>query len=174
MTESNATRPEVTGTLLPCPFCGGDAELFTDHDERSEALIAGHPINVFVKDEFHGVRCTRCDVGQTNPFVEAKYAITAWNHRTAAEASAKAEIAELRADKARLDWLQEEMNDVRWISGQATPVCSPSDEVGVRIVSHWQAKPRERVEAENWNENLRAAIDDARALLARDKDGESA
>jgi hypothetical protein len=71
----------------------------------------------------------------------------------------------LREDKARLDWLQSEMNDVRWISGGGTEMCSPSDEVGVRIVSHHMAKPNERVEAENWNEDLRAVIDKARTTL---------
>ena len=85
----------------------------------------------------------------------------------AALTTARAEAEALRADKERLDWLQSEMNDVRWISGQGTEACSPSDEVGVRIVSHWQAEPRERVEAENWNENLRAAIDEARAALSK-------
>lgn len=86
--------------------------------------------------------------------------------RTAAEAASQAEIEPLRQDKERLDWLQAEMNDVRWISGHGTGMCSPSDEVGVRIVSHWQAEPRECVESENWNEDLRAAIDEARQAKA--------
>lgn len=67
-------------------------------------------------------------------------------------------------DTARLNWLQSEMFDVRWLSAPGNEMCSPSDEVILQIVSHHMAEPRERVEAENWNENLRAAIDEARAL----------
>lgn len=68
------------------------------------------------------------------------------------------EVERLREDKARVDWLQREFCDVRWIS-------DGEDGVGLRIISHHMAKPQERVEAENWSEDLRRAIDEARAAL---------
>ena len=101
-----------------------------------------------------------------SPYMAAE-AAAALTTATAEAEALRAEVERLRADKERLDWLQSEMNDVRWISGLGAEACSPSDEVGVRIISHWQAEPCERVEAENWSEDLRATIDEARAALER-------
>lgn len=85
----------------------------------------------------------------------------------AAERIAKleAEKAALLKDRGRLDFLRAECVDVRWISGGI-------DEVGLQLVDHHMAEPRERVIAENWNEDLRGAIDDANTALKSRKQGQ--
>ena len=82
-TPSPERQPaDAGGKLLPCPWCGGEVEEFVERDSRVEPLVKGHPIDVFIDAEYFGVRCPKCDVGQTNPFIERAYAIAAWNHRT--------------------------------------------------------------------------------------------
>lgn len=76
----------ATLELKRCPFCGGEAEEFTEQDSRIEPLVPGHPIDVFVDNTYFGVRCKRCDVGQTNPFVKRVDAVVAWNRRTSPDA----------------------------------------------------------------------------------------
>ncbi|MEJ8867289.1 hypothetical protein [Pseudomonas jessenii] len=68
-------------------------------------------------------------------------------------------IDELERDKARLDALEANCWDIRYDS-------SPNGDAGdrsisIEIVGHWMEKPTERVVGENYNENLRAAIDQA-------------
>ena len=74
-------------------------------------------------------------------------------------ADLKAEVERLRADKDRLDAIEGNCWDVRFDS-------SPNGDAGdsniiIEIVGHWMDKPFERVVGENYNENLRAAIDQA-------------
>lgn len=85
----------MTEVLLPCPFCGGEAEEFTESDNRIEPLIPGSSmrLDVFVNNTFFGVRCPKCDVAHTNPFIEREYAIAAWNHRTAGQAELASEVS---------------------------------------------------------------------------------
>ena len=73
-------------------------------------------------------------------------------------------IDELERDKARLDALEANCWDVRYKS-------SPNGDAGdssisIEIVGHWMDKPTERVVGEDYNENLRAAIDQAMAASA--------
>jgi hypothetical protein len=73
-------------------------------------------------------------------------------------------IDELERDKARLDALESNCWDVRFDS-------SPNGDAGdsnisIEIVGHWMDKPNERVIGEDYNENLRAAIDQAMAAPA--------
>lgn len=68
-------------------------------------------------------------------------------------------IDELEQDKARLDALDSNCWDVRFIS-------SPNGDAGdssinIEVVGHWMDQPFERVIGENYSENLRAAIDQA-------------
>ncbi|WP_434590181.1 hypothetical protein M1D58_09735 [Pseudomonas sp. R4-76] len=68
-------------------------------------------------------------------------------------------IDELEQDKARLDALDSNCWDVRFNS-------SPNGDAGdssfnIEVVGHWMDKPFERVIGENYNEDLRAAIDQA-------------
>jgi hypothetical protein len=68
-------------------------------------------------------------------------------------------IDELERDKARLDALEANCWDIRYDS-------SPNGDAGdssisIEVVGHWMEKPTERVVGENYNENLRAAIDQA-------------
>ncbi len=69
------------------------------------------------------------------------------------------EVARLRADKERLDAIEENCWDVRYSS---SPNGDAGDSnIGIEIVGHWMQKPCERVVGENYSENLRAAIDQA-------------
>lgn len=85
--------------LLPCPFCGGEAEMFVENDNRIEPLVPGSNLrfDVFVNNEYFGVKCPKCDMAQTNPFIEREYAITAWNTR-----AAEARIATLEGALRRI------------------------------------------------------------------------
>lgn len=55
-----------TGELLPCPFCGGEAEILT-----AESMYGGN---------LYGVLCDCC-AGRTDVFVTEAEAIAAWNSR---------------------------------------------------------------------------------------------
>lgn len=71
----------------------------------------------------------------------------------------RAEIEELRKDKARLDAIEQECWDVRFLS-------SPNGDAGdssisIEVVGHFMTEPCERVVGESYSENLRAAIDQA-------------
>ncbi len=68
-------------------------------------------------------------------------------------------IAELAKDKDRLDSLEANYWDVRYSS---SPIADTGDHsTCIEIVGRWMDKPHERVIGENYNENLRAAIDQA-------------
>lgn len=69
------------------------------------------------------------------------------------------EREELRKDKDRLDALEANFWDVRHISTQVGQEGDTSE--SIEIVGSWMDAPRERVIGENYNENLRAAIDQA-------------
>lgn len=74
-------------------------------------------------------------------------------------AELKAECEALRKDKDRLDALESNFWDVRHDSH---PIADTGDSSSsLEIVGHWMDKPFERVIGEDWNENLRAAIDQA-------------
>jgi hypothetical protein len=74
-------------------------------------------------------------------------------------AELKAEVEVLRKDKDRLDALESNFWDVRHDSH---PIADTGDSSSsLEIVGHWMDKPFERVIGEDWNENLRAAIDQA-------------
>jgi len=70
-----------------------------------------------------------------------------------------AELEELRRDRERLNALESCCWDVRFEShsngmdGDYT--------IGIEVVGHYMGKPCARVLGENYNENLRAAIDQA-------------
>lgn len=71
----------------------------------------------------------------------------------------RAEVEALRKDKARLNAIEQERWDVRFLS-------SPNGDAGdssisIEIVGHFMAEPCERVVGENYSENLRAALDQA-------------
>lgn len=73
--------------------------------------------------------------------------------------SLQEEIAALRKDKDRLDTLEGNCWDVRFASSPNGDAGDHS--TGIKIVGRWMDKPHERVVGENYNENLRAAIDQA-------------
>ena len=64
--------------LLPCPFCGGDAEtaisLYTAEDAKEEG---------WAQTEFHVVICQKCEaMTKDNPRYSSRAeAISAWNNR---------------------------------------------------------------------------------------------
>ena len=68
-------------------------------------------------------------------------------------------VCDLEKDKQRLDALEGNFWDVRHHSA---PLADTGDYTGgVEIVGRWMDKPLERVIGEDYNENLRAAIDEA-------------
>ena len=68
-------------------------------------------------------------------------------------------IDELERDKARLDALEANCWDVRY---ESSPNGDAGDSsISIEVVGHWMDKPHERVVGENYNEDLRAAIDQA-------------
>lgn len=69
------------------------------------------------------------------------------------------ELAQLRKDRDRLNSLESACWDVRFESHSngMDGDCS----IGIEIVGHYMGKPCERVLGEDYNENLRAAIDQA-------------
>lgn len=70
-----------------------------------------------------------------------------------------AELDELRQDRARLNALESCCWDVSFESHSNGMDGDYS--VGIEIVGHYMGKPNRRVLGENYNENLRAAIDQA-------------
>lgn len=69
------------------------------------------------------------------------------------------ELAELRRDRDRLSAIESCSWDVRFDSH---PNGMDGDyTIGIEIVGHYMSKPYARVLGENYNENLRAAIDQA-------------
>jgi hypothetical protein len=71
----------------------------------------------------------------------------------------KVEVDELRKDKDRLDALECNGWDIR---NSSSPMADTGDyNQAIEIVGRWMDKPHERVIGEDYNENLRAAIDQA-------------
>ena len=67
--------------------------------------------------------------------------------------------AELQKDKDRLDALEANFWDIRHGSH---PIADTGDSSSsLEIIGHWMDKPFERVIGENYNEDIRAAIDQA-------------
>ncbi|CAB5512021.1 hypothetical protein LMG26857_01310 [Achromobacter anxifer] len=67
------------------------------------------------------------------------------------------QIARWKRDSELLDAIQSACWDVRFISHSNGDDYS----IGIEIVSHFMQRPRQRVIGENWNENLRAALEQA-------------
>jgi hypothetical protein len=89
-------KPTKVGGLLPCPFCGGDAQL-----SDGECGIRGMPMN------WRNPRCTRCgcDLGYSHHIDAAER----WNRRAYAQANVQAleaRLVALEKDAARYQWLQ--------------------------------------------------------------------
>lgn len=73
----------------------------------------------------------------------------------------KACAEKAEGDSARLDLLQGECWDLRCFS---ISIADTGDaDIGWQVVGHWQAKPTERVVGVGFNEDIREAIDDAKA-----------
>lgn len=71
----------------------------------------------------------------------------------------QAELEALRNDKARIDALESGCWDVRFID---CPTPGGGDgSINIEIIGHYMGKLWERLLGENYNENLRAAIDQA-------------
>lgn len=70
-----------------------------------------------------------------------------------------ASSAKWKRDSELLDAIEGECWDVRFLS---TPNADAGDSsISIEIVGHFMAEPRERVVGENYNENLRAALEQA-------------
>lgn len=66
-------------------------------------------------------------------------------------------IARWKRDSELLEIINDNCWDVRYLSSSNGDDC----DVGIEIVGHYMAKPHERVLGENWNQNLRAALEQA-------------
>jgi Lar family restriction alleviation protein len=108
MTDAGIPMGEV---LKPCPFCGGEAEEFTEANERIMPLVVGTSMDLDVYDEgrYFGVKCSKCDIGIKNPFVKRADAIAAWNTRAFADTPPPAAAGDrsLAEAIARLDLIIE-------------------------------------------------------------------
>ncbi|AXA25693.1 hypothetical protein [Pseudomonas putida] len=69
------------------------------------------------------------------------------------------ELAELRRDRDRLNAIESCCWDVRFDSHSNGMDGDYS--ISIEIIGHYEGKPHQRVMGENYNENLRAAIDQA-------------
>lgn len=98
---------------------------------------------------------TACD--KWDPHVTRLQAeVSALQHRLNV---ADQQVCDLEKDKQRLDALESNFWDVRHHSA---PLAETGDYTGgVEIVGRWMDKPHERVIGEDYNESLRAAIDQA-------------
>ena len=69
-TMSNTSPPDTSGEPLPCPFCGGKAEI--DSAQYNEESLA----SIYV------VYCAECDLSLAHNKYSKQAAIAAWNTRT--------------------------------------------------------------------------------------------
>lgn len=74
-------------------------------------------------------------------------------------AEREAEMGRMAADKTRLDLLRDESWDLRCFP---VPTGGDDADIGWRVVGHWMAEPCERVIAEVYHDDPRAAIDATR------------
>lgn len=68
--------------LKPCPFCGGEAHM-TEASYTKSGELAQTSIQIGWSQTYatYAVSCERCDIGMTNPYLNANAAIAAWNRR---------------------------------------------------------------------------------------------
>ncbi|QEA10861.1 transcriptional regulator [Bordetella phage vB_BbrS_PHB09] len=76
-----------------------------------------------------------------------------------ADERAASQIAKWKRSSELLDAVQDGCWDVRFLS--STNGDAGDSSIGIEIVAHFMAAPRERVIGENWSENLRAALEQA-------------
>lgn len=146
----------------------GEMRKATSHcesiDEAWRAMLAAAPqppalgvesVQRFWAEEAQNIRCVR-----ESDFDEQIARLQAELARSNAEVERlTAKIVELEKDKDRIDSLEANYWDVRHSS---SPIADTGDHsTSIEIVGHWMDKPHERVIGENYNENLRAAIDQA-------------
>lgn len=109
-------------------------------------------------------RCLVADFGTSNQEAKNAEFIAAANPAAVLTLLAeidqlKVESEALRKDKDRLDALEASGWDIR---NSSSPMADTGDyNQSIEIVGRWMDKPFERVVGENYNENLRAAIDQA-------------
>lgn len=83
-----------------------------------------------------------------------------------ANAQLREELAIARKDSERLDLLRDNSWDLRCFE---IPTGGGDADVGWRVIGHWQAKPNERTVGEAFQDDPRAAIDDAARWLQEGK-----
>lgn len=73
MTDGNApvaqSYPDISEPLLPCPFCGGEAERFDDHDTGS------------TNEGGSCICCKRCNASTAMHFDRKENLVSSWNDR---------------------------------------------------------------------------------------------
>lgn len=133
-------------TLLPCPFCGGEAKATKGYFKNG-----WHPSKVICKAG-HVFRLMSPIMEEKRQQAEAGRAlVTAWNTRTAAEAASKAEMTELVAHTQALIQLA--------IDGGLTH--------DLMAQLGYGAKAANGQPADAFAKRARRTVNEARALLAK-------
>ncbi|WP_177411094.1 MULTISPECIES: hypothetical protein [unclassified Pseudomonas] len=133
----------------PMTPAGGEVENIGGTDVGAASVLR------FWAEDAHNIRCVRAEDFDAH-IIRLQAEVAALQARLMI---ADQRVDELEADKRRLDALESEYWDVRHHS---SPIADTGDHsTSIEIIGHWMDKPHERVIGENYNENLRAAIDQA-------------
>jgi hypothetical protein len=140
---------EARMTGAPMPPAGGEVKEIGGIDVAAASVLR------FWAEDAHNIRCVRAeDFDAHLTRLQAENA--ALQHRLNV---ADQLVDDLKKDKERLDALEANFWDVRHDS---SALGDTGDYTScVEIVGRWMDKPHERVIGENYDENLRAAIDQA-------------
>lgn len=119
------------------------------------AHAVSNTVQRFWTEEAKNIRCVReADFDACVSRLQAENAALQQRLNTADQ-----RVDDLQKDKERLDALEANYWDVRHHSSALGDTGDYTS--SVEIIGHWMDKPHERVIGENYNENLRAAIDQA-------------
>lgn len=120
--------------LLPCPFCGGDAELDTHQAYRNISTgDIGHRVAVY---------CTKCDADMGTciedvPDIHPNEVIERWNTRAAA--ALLREMSEREVASAKAVWFVQHIakqSDAEAVRADAEDECEPDFEGGYDHIVH--------------------------------------
>ena len=122
MSDKKASEHKTSDKLLPCPFCGGEAELYSYEAER---VIYDSDTLGYVDTEYftkYGVSCTGCNCLMAE-YKSEEQAIAAWNTRKLMEQIVERLEEELAlSDKEKLRCINEDALQFDIAKGYATGI----------------------------------------------------